>query len=635
MNLAQAAKREWDVLVIGGGCTGAAVLRDLALRGFSALLVEQGDLVHGTSARFHGLLHSGARYAVGDPEAARECVEENAVLKRIARHCVEPTEGLFVRSSQDGAEFEARWLAACAAAGVITRPLTLAEARRLEPNLAPDIQAAYAVPDSGVDGFRLVWQQTHSAVRHGQGRVHFVTYAEVVGISHSQGRVTGVTLRDGMRGEQVFVPCAFVVSAAGSWAGRVAELAGLHIPVRPDRGTLVAFNHRVCDRVINRLRKSSDGDIFVPHGSITILGTTSAATDDPADTRPRSEEVRALLDIGRSLFPDIDQFRILRAFAGTRPLYAPPSSGDAKGEGRGVSRNFVVLDHETEGLHGFATVCGGKLTTCRLMAERVTDLVCARLGRPASCVTAGHPLVEEPSEALRARAVKVFPAQGLETALSRLGDDFETVVARMERAPWKKALLCECELVTVAEFEQVASQPTSRSLNDIRRRTRMGMGTCQGSFCGSRAVGTLIETGLHRGRCAAELLRDFQEERWHGFRPVLWGEELRETELARGIYGATLNIDGATCGTLSAGLTRLDNSGHVPRQTTSPAEPVAPSADPVPEAPAPSQAAALAAAGSKGEPEPQKAAKPAKKAGKAADPVPRPGRSGRKARSRA
>ncbi len=176
------------------------------------------------------------------------------------------------------------------------------------------------------------------------------------------------------------------------------------------------------------------------------------------------------------------------------------------------------------------------------------------------------PLVEEAPLELMERARKVFPATGLETARSRLGDSFEATVQRLEAAPWKKALLCECERVTVAEFEQVASEDTSYTLNDIRRRTRMGMGTCQGSFCGIRGIGTLMETGLlpcccttlqeqptsatkHTGYMTetptTDLLRQFQEERWHGIRPALWGNELRETELLRSLYGATLNINGA------------------------------------------------------------------------------------------
>ena len=540
--LSEYTKRHWDVVVIGGGATGAGTLRDLAMRGVKALLLEQRDLVHGTSSRFHGLLHSGARYAVKDAEAGRECIEENRILRRIGKHCVEETEGFFVRTPEDGAEFEATWVTACDKCGIEATPLTVKEARALEPNLAGNIVSVYRVPDSAVDGFRLVWQNVQNAVRHGAG---FRTYTEVTSINSANGQVTSVSVRDSRTGQTGEIPCSFVVNAAGSWVGELAHTAGLDINVKPDRGTLVAFNHRFTSRVINRLRKASDGDIFVPHGSITILGTTSKKTDKPDDTVPDTAEVHELLDIGRVLFPEIDSYRILRTFAGTRPLY----TADPSAEGRGASRNFVVLDHEKEGLKGMATICGGKLTTYRLMGERMADLVCAKLGVAAQCRTAVEPLVEDTPPALLERARKVFPAQGLEQAESRLGDSFAATVERLEAAPWKKALLCECERVTIAEFEQVASEPTSHSLNDIRRRTRMGMGTCQGSFCGLRGVGAVLEAKLLPAGmqpCGApDLLQSFQQERWYGIRPVLWGSELRETELARGMYGATLNVDGA------------------------------------------------------------------------------------------
>ncbi|MEG2004741.1 MAG: anaerobic glycerol-3-phosphate dehydrogenase subunit GlpA [Bilophila sp.] len=556
--LSSYTKQHWDVVVIGGGATGAGVLRDLAMRGVKALLLEQRDLVNGTSSRFHGLLHSGARYAVSDAEAGQECIEENQILRRIGQHCVEATEGFFVRTRHDDAAFEDRWITACTACGIKATPLTVREARLCEPSLAGDIVSVYRVPDAAVDGFRLVWQNIASARRHGAS---LRTYTEVLSINSTNGHVTSVTVRDTPTGESAVIPCSFVVNAAGSWVGALARTAGLSINVRPDRGTLVAFNHRFTSRVINRLRKASDGDIFVPHGSITILGTTSKQTDRPDDTTPDTAEIRALLDIGRELFPKIDTYRILRAFAGTRPLYtADPAAG------RSASRHFVVLDHETDGLSGMATICGGKLTTYRLMAQHMTDLVCTRLGVTAPCRTATEPLIEEPSPELLTRARKVFPAQGLEQAQARLGDSFAATVERLEAAPWKKALLCECERVTVAEFEQVASEPSSHSLSDIRRRTRMGMGTCQGSFCGVRGVGAVVEAGLlpavtaaGQPRCASpalceqsacnapELLRHFQQERWYGIRPALWGSELREVELARGMYGATLNIDGADC----------------------------------------------------------------------------------------
>jgi len=96
----------------------------------------------------------------------------------------------------------------------------------------------------------------------------------------------------------------------------------------------------------------------------------------------------------------------------------------------------------------------------------------------------------------------------------------------------------------MAEIKEIASRATTHGLGDIRRRTRLGMGTCQGAFCGFRSVGAIAAAGLVN-READELLRDFIEERWTGIRPVLWGKQLREEQLIRSIYGASLNIDGA------------------------------------------------------------------------------------------
>ena len=212
--LSEYTKRHWDVVVIGGGATGAGTLRDLAMRGVKALLLEQRDLVHGTSSRFHGLLHSGARYAVKDAEAGRECIEENRILRRIGKHCVEETEGFFVRTPEDGAEFEATWVTACDKCGIEATPLTVKEARALEPNLADNIVSVYRVPDSAVDGFRLVWQNVQNAVRHGAG---FRTYTEVTSINSANGQVTSVSVRDSRTGQTGEIPCSFVVNAAGSW----------------------------------------------------------------------------------------------------------------------------------------------------------------------------------------------------------------------------------------------------------------------------------------------------------------------------------------------------------------------------------------------------------------------------------
>lgn len=561
------------VVVIGGGATGTGTARDLSMRGIPCILLEQGDLCAGASSRFHGLLHSGARYAVGDPEAARECISENRILRRIAPNCVEKTEGWFTLCAQDDPAYAPVWLAACAHCGIAAQEIAPAKAFELEPNMSRDIKAVYRVPDSAVDGFRMVGHNAASARLHG-ARIY--PYTRVTDIITEQGRIVGVLAQNRAAGETIRIECEYLINASGAWAGQVAALAGITLGVSPDRGLLLAFNHRFTDRIINRLRKSQDGDIFVPHGNITIFGTTSVPVDNPDDTGVETKEALRLLEEGEAVFPRLRDYRILRAFAGTRPLYSPDAAS-----GRSATRNFVILDHEPDGLEGMATVTGGKFTSFRLMAEKISNLAAKRLDVAAPCRTAQEPLVPEPSKRLLRRAAKVFPLAGADPALARLGLDLEKAVAAAESAPWKKNLLCECEMVTRAEFETAAAEvagqyakarpeaspgegnsPSLRqkanapsaekthgfhaltALNDLRRRTRMGMGTCQGNFCALRAGAALAESDVLHPLDPQKMLREFLEERWRGIRPLLWGKQLREVELERGIYMASLNIDG-------------------------------------------------------------------------------------------
>ncbi len=525
------------VVIIGGGATGVGILRDLSMRGIEAILLEQRDLAFGTSSRFHGLLHSGGRYAVKDSAAAKECAEENAILRKIGRHCVEETEGFFVRLPGDDEAYEQNWVTACKAAGIPVSQVALAEAHSLEPHLTSRAKAIYRVPDAAIDGFRLCRQNVLSAKKYG-GRV--LTYTEVIGIELQNGRVEGVKTRNTITGSTELIHCEMIVNAAGSWVGQVAGFAGISIHVTPDRGTLVAFNHRLSGRIINRLRPPANGDIFVPHGSVTILGTTSLPARTPDDFIPSTQEVLELIETGKALFEELPRFRILRAYTGTRPLY----SADPSATGRAASRNFVILDHSKEGVDGFVSIVGGKLTTYRLMAEKLADFVSAKLSVQTPCRTAEEPIIEDPSPELMSSAKQFFPAFGVKLAASRLGPDFADAVDRMRKDPDKKELVCECELVTLAEVETVAADPAVFSMSDIRRRTRMGMGTCQGTYCGLRSVGMMVDKGLASGDKTADLLHEFLEARWNGIRPVLWGHQIREAELTRGIYSAALNIDG-------------------------------------------------------------------------------------------
>ena len=514
-----------DVLVIGGGATGAAALYDLARRGLRALLVEQLDLTTGTSGRFHGLLHSGGRYAVRDPETAKECIEENMILRRIAPFAVEDTGGLFVATPEDPADFPTKWVKGCAAAGIPAEPITAEQARSDEPALTPRITAVYRVPDASVDSFDLIHGLIEAARALGSDAL---IYHRVTRLILDGGAVVGVELEDTRTGAARTVHAACTINAGGPWAGQIAGLAGVNVPIRFDRGAMIAMNTRWVNTIVNRLRPADDGDILVPVGTVCVLGTTSVQTDHPDDYRVEAWEVSKILGSADVVVPGIRYGRALRAWAGVRPLYEPPQAGNHDdAEGRAVARTFSVLDHAAlHGVSGLITVVGGKLTTCRLMAEKAVDAACHQLGIDQSGTTAHE----------------VIP--GVPARYHRLDHRLHN----LEHGETPGELICECEMVTRAQLEQAIAaygdQPVA--LDDLRRDLRLGMGPCQAGFCSYRAAGILQQSKGQTGEDTTQAFAGFVRERFRGVRPLLWGHQLRQLYLDELIYRRTLGLDRLT-----------------------------------------------------------------------------------------
>lgn len=525
-----------QVIVIGGGATGVGILRDLALRSISAVLVEQGDLVCGTSGRYHGLLHSGGRYAVKDPESAAECAAENAILRRIAPWAVEPCGGLFVSLEQDDGEYARPWAEACRQAGIAVQAVDPAQLRREEPAVHGRVRAAYRVPDASVDGFRLVAGNAAAAQRHG---ARVLTYHQVTGLVVTGGRVTGVRVLDRHTGRSSVLEADLVINAGGAWAGRITAMAGIHLDLVTDRGTLVVFHGRLTGQVVNRLRPPGNADIFVPTGSVTLLGTTSVPVADPDDLEIPPGEVDELLRLGAELMPVAAEARVLRAFSGVRPLLKPKGAGAST---RDIPRTFSVVDHEVEdGLPGLVSVLGGKLTTYRLMAERVADLAAARLGVAAPCPTATEPILPPPDPDVQRRvAVLAGPGRG-EKIADRHPAGLAEVAAELAK-PGGQQVICECEQVLAGELVATARALSSPSLSDLRRRTRLGMGTCQGAFCGYRTALLLTDAGVVAPGAAAPMLGTFMDERWRGMGSGLAGLGLRAAELDYAVYATLLRV---------------------------------------------------------------------------------------------
>lgn len=382
-------------VVVGGGATGTAVARDLALRGVDVHLLERGGLASGTSGHMHGLLHSGGRYADTDPASARDCRVENSVLREVAPHCVTATGGLFVRHPEDPADYLARKREACRATDIPTKTLTGREARDVEPRLAEGIDAALRVPDAVIDPFRLVAATAADAVANG---ATVETDAVVTDVLLDGDEVVGVTAdRPGAGDESTRIGADHVVNAAGPWAGQVAALAGAAVPMRPAKGAMAAVELPGLATVVNRCRPRSEGDIAVPYRGTAILGTTTGPVDGPDDVPREDREVDLLRRELATVLPAVADAPLVEAYWGVRPLFDPDevgsTAGDATNAGPVSTRAHVLLDHaERDGRPGLVTVIGGKLTTARAMGETVADHVCQDLGVSAPCRTADEPL---------------------------------------------------------------------------------------------------------------------------------------------------------------------------------------------------------------------------------------------------
>jgi glycerol-3-phosphate dehydrogenase len=302
---------------------------------------------------------------------------------------------LFVQLSEDDSEhFEAR-IEACHDVGIPTEELSAEAASEVEPELAATVTRAFRVPDGVIYPSRLVAATAESARQHG---ADIRTNTPVTDIVVEDDTAVAVETVDGR------IAADHVVNVGGAWAGRIADLAGIDLPMAPTKGVMVAVGVSGVGPVVNRCRPPDDGDIVVPHDDRVVLGTTSTPVEDPDDFPTEAAAVEAMLSDGSAMVPAVADAEVVDSYWGVRPLYA----GEAGGRGRDASRGFQIHDHDVTGL---TSVTGGKLTTYRLMAETVSDAVCDRFGVSEPSRTAEVALPAGDAEALDA-LVEEFDATG-------------------------------------------------------------------------------------------------------------------------------------------------------------------------------------------------------------------------------
>ena len=369
------------VVIVGGGGTGGALALDLVLRGLRVTLVERGEITSGTTGRHHGLLHSGARYAVNDAESAVECIEENQLLRRVAPGSFEENDGLFVGIDDEDMAYGEKLFAACGATGIPARWLSPAEALRLEPNLNPALKGAIQVPDATFDAMRLPLRWFASAKARG---AVIEPFCEVTSFVVRDRCVAGVRGRDHRSGKDFEVGADLVVNAGGPWAEKIAAMAGVDVPIQPSPGVLLALRGRLCNMVVNRMHKSGDGDIVVPQRALSIVGTSSWVVEDPDDLGVPEDHVQKMYQEGAKLIPAVKSAPFRQAWSAARPLIGSREAST----GRELSRTFKCFDHlEQDGVEGFVTISGGKATTARAMAETTANVICGKLGVDVPCRT--------------------------------------------------------------------------------------------------------------------------------------------------------------------------------------------------------------------------------------------------------
>ena len=380
-----------DVLVIGGGIVGSCVARDAAMRGLRAGLVEQRDFAFGTSSRSSRLLHGGIRYlAQGKIGLVREASLEKTVLHHIAPHLAAPLPFVFATYRENRA-----WKLWQLMFGVKLYDLLCggrnlghsawldaAETLQTVPGLrAEGLAGAVRYFDGFTNDARLVLDTLRSAAGHGALILNYACYRRA-----DREGLWRVEVEDGVKGERFIIAAKTVVNATGPWAEGLGPSA---VKLRLTKGVhLVVERSRlpVTDAVV-----MTDGNrvlFAIPWGERTILGTTDTDYAGPLeDVRTDGEDVAYVLAIANAHFPNahLNATDVISTWAGLRPLIASSKGGPSD-----ISRSHQIRNPEP----GWWDVAGGKLTTCRLMAEQTVDRIVAAEGMKAMlCETDLQPLL--------------------------------------------------------------------------------------------------------------------------------------------------------------------------------------------------------------------------------------------------
>lgn len=545
-----------DVIVVGGGVNGTGVARDAALRGFKVALFERNDLAFGASGNSSGMIHGGPRYLTSDPDVTYTSCLDSGHIQAIAPHLLFRIPFLMPIYKSRLSKIELLLVDAFFTLYDRYQPLKHGkrhalfrgdELKRLEPGLAGELEGGISFDEWGIDGVRLCVANAVDAFEHGAIIRNHCTVESLR--RDASGRITGAHYRDVLTGAKGTCGARAVVNATGAWMPLTTQAFG--VPpgaalVRPGKGIHVYFDRRLTNFAI--LTSAIDGrQVFVePWQNLTVIGTTDDDFyGDLDDCVATHDEVRYLVQAAARVFPAIEGARAIGTWAGVRPtIHAWGPNEDA------LSREHLVVDHGQLGderAPGLFSLVGGKLASYRLFAEQATDVVARELGRTAACTThvaklPGGDVTLDPLVLAEAHRLDATVATRLEY---RHGGRALQVIQRMTENPREAAVVCACEPVTEAEVRYAVANEWARTVDDVARRTRLGLGACGGMRCAARC-GAIVAQMTDRSPAAGRRLAlDFLRTAARRRMPVLGPEQAPQEALLHASVQASLGLSRA------------------------------------------------------------------------------------------
>ncbi len=546
-----------DVVVIGGGVNGSGVARDLALRGLRVVLFERNDLAFGASGNSSGMIHGGVRYLLTNPKVTKDSCRDSGYIQQIAPHLLFRIPFLMpVKAGVKGKilfELIDAYLRAYDDYQPLKRSklhtrLDTSELYKLEPGVVGDFTGAVTFDEWGIDGARLCVLNAIDARERGAS-LHLHTTVESIARYLQPGEPQRylVTARDRITQRVHRARAHVVINATGAWGPVTAALGALpssRVRVRPGKGIHVVFDRRLSNYAITS--EAIDGrQIFLePWQNMSVIGTTDDDYyGDLDEVTSTSDEVRYLVQGIAHVFPQIRQARAIGTYVGVRPtLYDYGPNEDH------LSREHAIVDHAADGAPGVYSMIGGKLASYRLFAQEMSDKIAEELAPSSKCTTHEKPLPggdRVPNAIALAGREELTPV-ALRRLVYRHGSRVARILARMQKRPQERHVVCACEPVLEAEVRHAVASEMARTVDDVARRTRLGLGACGGMRCAARCGQIVAEEIGLSPREGRDLARQFLD-RQARLRIVAMGpEQARQEALALAQIKATLGTRGGS-----------------------------------------------------------------------------------------